>query len=75
MTTEPGLIHAPLISSGRPTAATTMSASAAIRGRSTVREWQKVTVALLASSNILTGLPGMELRPMTSACKPVGPMW
>jgi hypothetical protein len=54
---------------GRRTAATTMSASFTIAGRSKVWEWQTVTVALRARSSMPTGLPKIGLRPMITACR------
>ena len=41
-----------------------------MRGRSSVREWQIVTVASRCSSNSAIGLPTMSLRPMTTAGLP-----
>ncbi len=63
----PDLIQLPLVNSRWPTAATTMSASLRTADRLAVLEWQYVTVAL-RSSSIPTGLPKMELWPMTTAC-------
>ena len=69
-TAAPGLTNAGVTNPGRPIAATRMSASAATRGRSTVREWQTVTVACRCSSSSAIGLPTMSLRPMTTARAP-----
>jgi hypothetical protein len=70
MTTAPGRTWAAPIIFGRPIAATTMSASCAIDGRSTVREWHVVTVAFSASSSSEAGLPTTGLRPITQARAP-----
>lgn len=70
ITTAPGLIHAPLISSGTPTAAITTSAEATWAARSTVREWQYVTVAPRRRRSIPIGNPSIGLRPTTTACFP-----
>ena len=45
-----------------------------MRGRSSVREWQIVTVASRCSSSSAIGLPTMSLRPMTTACWPASGM-
>ena len=47
-----------------------MSAWRTTSGRSCVREWQTVTVALAFSSIIAIGLPRIGLRPTTTACLP-----
>ena len=70
ITTAPGLIQEPRIISARPTAATTTSPVRTTEGRSTVREWQIVTVAWRERSRIATGFPTMLLRPTTTACFP-----
>src|SRR6516225_5953736 len=71
MTTAPGFTHAPLMSSGTPTAATRMSA----RGTSAARSlllWQMVTVASALSSRSAMGRPTRMLRPTTTARFPRG---
>ncbi len=70
MTTAPGLIQSPRIISGRPTAATTMSARRVIAGRSRVRECAMVTVQCACSSSCAIGLPTMLERPTTTASRP-----
>ncbi len=70
ITTAPGLIQEPRIISARPTAATTTSPVRTTEGRSTVREWQIVTVAWRESSRMAAGFPTMLLRPTTTACFP-----
>ena len=50
--------------------ATTTSPVRTTEGRSTVREWQIVTVAWRERRRIATGLPTMLLRPTTTACFP-----
>ncbi len=50
MTVAPGLTKAGVTKPARPIATTRMSAVAATAGRSAVREWQMVTVALACSS-------------------------
>ena len=70
MTVAPGFPQSPFTISGRPTAATRMSASAATRARSFVREWQIVTVAFRCRSSSAIGFPTMSLRPMTTARAP-----
>src|SRR6185369_14008375 len=57
MTVAPGLIQSPRTISGRPIAATTMSARRTTSGRSRVREWQMVTVAFSLSNSAAIGLP------------------
>ena len=57
-------------SPARPTAATRMSARRVCSARSTVREWQIVTVACSARSSIAIGLPTISLRPITTASLP-----
>ena len=52
ITVAPGLIQSPFTISGRPTAATTMSARRTTPGRSRVREWAIVTVQLSPSSKL-----------------------
>src|SRR6476620_3368997 len=70
MTVAPGFTMSPVIISGRPTAAIRMSASRVTAGRSRVREWQTVTVALRCRSRSATGLPTMSDRPTTTAFAP-----
>ena len=53
---------------GRPTAAMSRSPRAATCGKSTVREWQIVTVQCSRRSRTAIGLPTMLLRPRTTAC-------
>ena len=55
---------------GTPAATTRTSASSVCRARSSVREWQIVTVAFAWSSRCAIGLPTMSLRPTTTACAP-----
>ena len=69
-TVAPGLTNAGVTKPARPIATTRMSAVAATRGRSAVREWQIVTVALACRSISAIGLPTMSLRPITTACRP-----
>ena len=54
----------------RPVAHTTMSADAQSLARSSVFEWQMVTLALRRSSIMDTGLPMTRLRPTTTTCLP-----
>ena len=70
ITVAPGLIQSPLTISGRPTAATTISARRTTLGRSRVRECAIVTVQLSASSSCAIGLPTMFERPITTASRP-----
>ena len=70
MTVAPGLIQSPLIISGRPTAATRMSAVRHRAGRSRVRECAIVTVQLSPSSSCAIGLPTMLERPTMTAFRP-----
>jgi hypothetical protein len=51
-------------------AATRISPSRHTPGKSTVREWQMVTVACACSSSNAIGLPTMSLRPTTTARLP-----
>ena len=76
-TTAPGRSQLPFTSSGRPTAATSTSASRQMAGRSRVREWQMVTVALRPKSSRAVGRPTMVLRPTTTARAPSSgtPAW
>ena len=67
ITVAPFLIWASVIISGRPTAATRMSACWQIDVRSLVREWAIVTVQLSPRSNCAIGLPTMFDRPTTTA--------
>ena len=69
-TVAPGLIQSPRIISGRPTAATRMSAVRHRAGRSRVREWAMVTVQLSPSSSWAIGLPTMLERPTITAFSP-----
>ncbi|MNK49217.1 hypothetical protein D3C87_680600 [compost metagenome] len=70
ITTAPGLIMSGVIMWGRPTAATTRSASRTLAARSRVREWQRVTVASALVSSMAMGLPTMTERPTTTASMP-----
>ena len=70
ITVAPGLIQSPLIISGRPTAATRMSALRQTSGRSRVREWATVTVQCSLSNNCSMGLPTILERPTTTALSP-----
>ncbi len=70
ITVAPGLTKAGVTKPARPIATTRMSAVAATRGRSAVREWQIVTVALACRSISAIGLPTMSLRPITTAWRP-----
>ena len=69
-TTAPSLTNSRVTKPGRPMAATRMSASRQIAGRSFVFEWQTVTVASRAVSSAAIGLPTMSLRPSTTARRP-----
>ncbi len=69
-TVAPGLIQEPSTRPGRPTAATSRSASRQRPGRSTVRLWAMVTVACSSSSIRPIGLPTISLRPSTTARLP-----
>ena len=69
-TTAPGLTQDPSTSPGRPTAATSRSASRHRPGRSWVRLWAMVTVACSSSSIKAMGLPTISLRPSTTARLP-----
>ena len=69
-TVAPGFTKSRVTNAARPIAATRMSAPAATPGRSRVREWQMVTVALRCSSSMAIGLPTMSLRPITTARAP-----
>ena len=64
-TTAPGLSISPVIRPGTPAATTTISASRVCRARSTVFEWQTVTVAFSRSSRRAAGLPTTFERPTT----------
>ena len=68
-TAAPGLIQSPRTISGRPTAATSTSAWRQRAGRSRVREWATVTVALWAVRNRAMGFPTIRLRPTTTASR------
>ncbi len=70
ITVAPGLTQSPCTIRGRPTAATRTSARRHTAGRSRVREWHIVTVALRASSICATGLPTRSERPTTTASAP-----
>jgi hypothetical protein len=70
MTVAPGFTQSPFTISGRPTAATRISAVRASAARSFVREWATVTVQLAASRRLAIGLPTMLERPMTTALRP-----
>ncbi len=70
ITVAPGLIQSPLTISARPTAATRMSASRQMPGRSLEREWAMVTVQSAASSSWAIGLPIRFERPITTARLP-----
>ena len=70
ITAQPGFSHSPRTNSGRPIAATTMSARRTLSGRSFVRLWQVVTVASAFCSRAATGTPTMLLRPTTTASFP-----
>ena len=70
MTMAPALIQSPRTISGRPTAATTISARRHSAGKSRLREWATVTVQLSASNNCAIGLPTMLDRPKTIASRP-----
>ena len=70
ITVAPGLIQSPGTISGRPTAATTISARRTTAGRSLVRECAIVTVQLSRSSSCAIGLPTMFERPITTASSP-----
>ena len=67
----PGFSQSPLTISGRPTAATTISAPRTTSGRSLVRLWATVTVQLAPISNSAIGLPTMFDRPITTALLPL----
>jgi hypothetical protein len=70
ITVAPGLIQSPVIISGRPTAATRISARRQTAGRSRVRLCAIVTVQLSPSSSCAIGLPTMFDRPTTTASSP-----
>ena len=63
MTAAPGLTQSPLTIRSRPTAAMRTSARRQTPGRSRVREWQIVTVALAPSRSWAIGLPKRFERP------------
>ena len=67
ITTAPSLTKSPRTRPGRPTEATSRSASRQTAARSRVREWQTVTVAWRRSRSRATGLPTMFERPTTTA--------
>ncbi len=71
ITVAPGFTQSPFTISGRPTAATRMSARRQTAGRSRVRLWAMVTVQLSASSSWAIGLPTMLERPTTTASSPL----
>ena len=66
MTTAPSFTRSPVSSPGRPTAETRMSASRVQRAKSSVREWQMVTVPSRWVRRAAMGLPTMLLRPSTT---------
>ena len=70
ITVAPGFSQSPRTISGRPTAATTMSARRTTSARSRVRLWARVTVQFSASSSCAIGLPTMLERPITTASRP-----
>src|SRR5690606_34918794 len=69
-TVAPGLTQSPLTISGRPTAATRISALRHRAGKSCVREWAMVTVAFACSNRFAIGLPTILDRPTTTAFNP-----
>ncbi len=69
-TAAPSLIQSALTISGRPTAATRMSAWRQTADSSRVREWAMVTVQLSFSSSCAMGRPTSTERPMTTALRP-----
>ncbi len=76
ITVAPGFTQAPGIISGRPTAATRMSARRQIAPRSRLRLWARVTVALSPRRSWAMGLPTMFERPTTTASAPErSPRW
>jgi hypothetical protein len=70
ITVAPSPTQSPRIISGRPTAATRISAERQSAGRSVLREWAIVTVQSAASSKAASGLPTMLERPTTTARLP-----
>ena len=69
-TVAPRFTQSPGIISGRPTAATRISARLQTSPRSRVRLWAMVTVQLSPKSNCAMGLPTMFDRPTTTASIP-----
>ena len=70
ITYAPGLIQSPRIISARPMAAMRISASRQTAGKSFVREWQMVVVALAFTNSSAAGIPTMFDRPTTTAFAP-----
>src|SRR5436190_459015 len=70
ITIAPGLTQSAFTIRARPTAAIRTSARRQTPGRSRVREWQVVTVALDFSSSCAIGLPNRFERPITTASAP-----
>src|ERR1035441_5798950 len=60
---------------GRPMAATRISPSRQTPAKSTVREWQMVTVECACSNSNAIGLPTMSLRPTNTARLPTTGIW